>query len=105
MKRTLALLLSITFLAGTAFAASPQKRKRRQARTRAKTAALTEVRVCPWNGEEVIGEGQGNERVGNYKIYFCCEEHKDEFDRLSQAEKQKRIAEALVKQRELKKKG
>jgi hypothetical protein len=103
MKRVLALLMSFTFLAGAAFA-GPQKNRRRHKRAKA-SAALTEVRVCPWNGEEVIGEGQGNEQVGNYKIYFCCEEHKGEFDRLTAGEKQKKIAEALAKQRELKKKG
>jgi hypothetical protein len=101
MKKVLALLLSLTFLAGAAFA-SPQKRKRRHARAQA-SAALTEVRVCPWNEEEVIGEGQGNETVGKYKVYFCCEEHKDEFDRLPAEEKQKKIAAALRKQKEKKK--
>jgi hypothetical protein len=104
MKRMLALLLSLAFMAGAAFA-SPQKKRRGHSRRAKASASLTEVRVCPWNGEEVIGEGQGNERVGNYKIYFCCEEHKDEFDRLTPEEKQKKIATALDKQKELKKKG
>jgi hypothetical protein len=103
MKKVLVLLLSLTCLAGAAFA-SPQKRKHRRARAQA-SAALTEVRVCPWNEEEVIGEGQGHETVGNYKVYFCCEEHKDEFDRLPAEEKQKKIAAALRKQKENKKKG
>jgi hypothetical protein len=103
MKKVLALLLSLTFVASAAFA-SPQKRKRRHARAKA-SASLTEVRVCPWNEEVVIGEGQGHETVGNYKVYFCCEEHKDEFDRLTAEEKQKKVDTALRIQKENKKKS
>jgi hypothetical protein len=103
MKKVLALLLSLVFLTGASFA-NTRKDRRRHRKDRS-SAALTEVRVCPWNGEEVQGAGQGNERVGNYKIYFCCEEHKGEFDRLTAEEKRKKIAVALQKQKELKRKG
>ncbi len=99
------LLFSLAFIACAAQGASAQQKKHRRAR-RARSAsaqALTEVRVCPWNGEAVIGDGQAQEQLGRYKIYFCCEEHKPEFDRLTAAEKQQRIEDALRKQRELKK--
>lgn len=106
IKRVSVLLCSLVFIACATQAASSaqQKRHRRVRRAKSTTAArLTEVRVCPWNGEAVIGDGQAQEQLGRYKIYFCCEEHKPEFDRLTAAEKQQRIEDALRKQRELKK--
>ncbi len=102
MKRVTALLLSLAFMAGAAQLGSAQKRRRARRARSVAAAHLTEVRVCPWNGEPVIGDGQAQEQLGRYKIYFCCEEHKPEFDRLSAAEKQQRIEDALRKQRELK---
>lgn len=96
MKRVLVLLIATIFLAGSALAVTPQK-KRHRTKTAA-NASLTEVKVCPINGEAIEGKGAGSEVVGNYKVYFCCADHKAEFNRLSKEEKEKRVAEALQKQ-------
>jgi hypothetical protein len=39
-----------------------------------------------------------SEVVGNYKVYFCCAHHQEAFSKLSQKEKEAKVAKALEKQ-------
>ena len=59
---------------------------------------LTEVRVCPMMGGKVEGKGAATQVVGNYNVHFCCGPCKPEFNKLSKADQQKKIQEALKKQ-------
>ncbi|HYJ45164.1 MAG TPA: hypothetical protein VEV81_01030, partial [Pyrinomonadaceae bacterium] len=61
--------------------------------------ALTEVKVCPMNGEVLDDVTSApSEVVGNYKVYFCCAHHKEAFNKLPQKEQEQKIAAALEKQ-------
>jgi len=57
------------------------------------------------DGMTVEGEGEGSEVFGKYKVYFCCPGCKESFNLLSLEEKQKRVAAAVEKQKEIKRKG
>ena len=95
MKKVFALTIVLaTFLGGATFAGSLS---RYQCGTGA--ASLTEVKVCPINGEAVTDANAPNEVVGNYKVYFCCAHHQEAFNKLSQAEKDQKITKALEKQK------
>ncbi len=65
----------------------------------AKPAKLTEVRVCPIMGSRVTGEGGGSVVYGKYRVHFCCSGCKPAFETLTKAEKDKKIAIALRKQK------
>jgi YHS domain-containing protein len=94
MKKIFALTIVVaTFLGGATFAGSSL------ARYQCGMASLTEVKVCPMNGEAVTDANAPNEVVGNYKVYFCCAHHKEAFDKLPQEEKDQKIAKALEKQK------
>jgi hypothetical protein len=95
LKKVLALTTAATFLAGAALASSPDKDK--------KAKKLTDVTVCPMTGEAVKGEGGGSEVVGKYKVHFCCNGCQPNFDKLSKKDQQKKIADALKKQKSSKK--
>jgi hypothetical protein len=95
MKKLFALTIVVaTFLGGATFAGSLAKDQCGNV-----MASLTEVKVCPMNGEAVTDANAPNEVVGNYKVYFCCAHHKEAFDKLSQEEKDQKIAKALEKQK------
>lgn len=96
-KKTLALTTAAVFLAGASFAGMPEKGK--------KEPKLTEVKVCPISGQTAMGAGGGTEVVGKYKVHFCCPSCKPEFDKLSKADKEKKIAAALKKQKSAPKKS
>lgn len=66
--------------------------------TKATKVKLTNVRVCPMMGAPVSGKGGGNQIVGAYNVHFCCAGCKPAFNKLSKAEQQKKIQEALKKQ-------
>ena len=103
MKKLIALIIAVTCLSGTAaLARFVQEKKGEQAEA---TAQLTEIKVCPMSGEEVKGEGAGSEVVGKYKVFFCCSDCKASFNKLSPAEKEKKVMAALKKQEESKKKS
>lgn len=97
MKKVLAIGLAVTFLASAAIASALY---RNHASSSQETAqALTEVKVCPMNGEPLADVTNApSEVVGNYKVYFCCAHHKEAFSKLSQQEKEQKIAKALEKQ-------
>jgi len=78
------------FVAGAAFAGAPGDKDK-------KTVRLTEIHVCPQTGEAVKGEPAGSEVVGKYKVYFCCAGCKPEFDKLSKADKAKKVADMAKK--------
>jgi len=102
MKKVLILTAAVvTLLAGATFAGS-FSRHQDGGTTAAPT--LTEVKVCPINGEAITKADAPSEVVGNYKVYFCCAHHKEQFSKLSQAEKDQKIATALEKQKASEKK-
>jgi hypothetical protein len=53
--------------------------------------------------EPVMGKGGDTEVFGKYTVHFCCPGCKPTFDKLSKAEKEKKVAAALKKQNALKK--
>jgi hypothetical protein len=90
MIRTLAMSAAALFLAGASFAGAPGQKT--------KTAPkLIQLHVCPETGEAVKGEPAGSEVVGKYKVYFCCAGCKPAFDKLSKADKEKKVAELAKK--------
>lgn len=97
MKKILAFTIAaIFFLTGVSISGVAQtRRKKHSARA---SASMTQVKVCPINGEPVNAKTAPSEVVGNYKVYFCCASHKETFSQLSAEEKQQKIAAALEKQ-------
>jgi iron-sulfur cluster repair protein YtfE (RIC family) len=89
LNRVLALTAAATLVAGAAFAA-PGKDK--------KAPKVTDVKYCPiMNSDVKDTKGATSSVVGKYKIYFCCPGCKPQFDKLSKAEKDKKVAEAVKK--------
>jgi len=104
MKRILAFMIAAIFLlTGVSTSGAAQTRRKRHS-TRA-SASMTQVKVCPINGEPVNTRTAPSEVVGNYKVYFCCASHKSEFNQLSAEEKQQKITAALEKQNASKRKS
>ncbi len=102
MKKVMALsFAAATFIGGAVYAGSSYRQPEGGAQV---APTLTEVKVCPMNGEAVTKANAPSEVVGNYKVYFCCAHHKDEFSKLSQEEKDQKIAKALEKQKASQKK-
>jgi len=97
MKKILAFTIAAVFLVtGVSISGAAQtRRKRHSTKT---SASMTQVKVCPINGEPVNAKTAPSEVVGNYKVYFCCASHKSEFNQLSAEEKQQKINAALEKQ-------
>lgn len=77
-------LVAAGIFLSTAALAAPQGKKAQP--------KLVEVRTCPVTGEAVKGAGGGNEVVGKYRVYFCCAGCKPDFDKLSAAQKAKKVA-------------
>ena len=104
MKTVLALIIATASLAATvAFASTtPPARKKQKAQA---AATLTEVKVCPITGTVVKGKGTGNAVVGKHRVYFCCTGCQEAFANLSQEEKEKKVADAVEKQKQMTKKG
>lgn len=96
MKKVLTMILVAVFLSSAALASAFYRN--RAVNGQENTQTLTEVKVCPMNGEPVDDEDSPNEVVGNYKVYFCCSHHQEEFNKLPQKEKEQKIAKALAKQ-------
>jgi hypothetical protein len=95
IRKVLALTIASIFLVGAAAGSTAAQKKRHKAKA---SASLTEVKVCPMNGEAIQSANAPSEVVGNRKVYFCCAAHKAAFNKLSPEEKQKKIAAALEKQ-------
>lgn len=91
VTRILSIACAIAVLAAAAVAAPPAKGKKAAAKT-------IQVNVCPIQMEKVVGKGSGTSVVGKYTVHFCCPSCKPMFDKLSAAEKTKKIGEALKKQ-------
>ncbi|HSV74944.1 MAG TPA: hypothetical protein VLH79_14385 [Chthonomonadales bacterium] len=87
LKMTLALAAAGVFLAG-AVHARPKEAGR-----------VTVVKVCPMKGSKVTNLSGPTSTVGRFRVHFCCPGCKPSFDRLSVAQKQSRIAQALQRQR------
>ncbi len=104
MKTILALIIATASLAATvAFAGTTPPRGKKQKAQAA--ATLTEVKVCPITGTVVKGKGTGNAVVGKHRVYFCCTGCQEAFANLSQEEKEKKVADAVEKQKQMTKKG
>lgn len=91
MHRVMSLTVAALFLAGSAFAGAPEQGKGK------KPAKLTAVKVCPISGHEATAAG-GTGVVGKYRVGFCCPKCKPAFAKLSKADKEKKIADALKRQ-------
>ena len=104
MKTVLALIIATASLAAAtvAYAGTPPPRKKQKQQA---AATLTEVKVCPITGTAIKGKGTGSAVVGKYKVYFCCTGCQEAFDNLSQEEKERKVAEAAEKQKQMNKKG
>lgn len=63
----------------------------------AETGKLVVVNSCPLTGEDSTSAAGGTVTFKNYKVNLCCAGCKDSFDRLTAAEKEKKIAEVLKK--------
>ena len=97
MKKVLVIGLAAAFLVSASIASALQRHLTSAAQENAQ--ALTEVKVCPMNGEVLHDVTSApSEVVGNYKVYFCCSHHKEAFTKLPQKEKEQKIAAALAKQ-------
>lgn len=93
LRKVIVLASASLMIASVAFAV-PGKDK-----NKTKTPVkLTAVTICPITGEANKGAG-GTEVVGKYKVNFCCANCKPAFDKLSAKEKNKKIADALKKQK------
>ncbi len=90
LQRTLAVLAAALLLATVAVAGPKQS---------GNAPKVVDVNVCPIKMEPVKGAGGGTSTVGKYRVHFCCPGCKPAFDKLSKAEKQKKIALALKKQK------
>lgn len=104
MKRILAFAIAAIFLV-TGVSISGVAQNRRKRHSTKTSASMTQVKVCPINGEPVNRKTAASEVVGNYKVYFCCASHKAEFSQLSTEEQQKKINAALEKQNASKRKS
>lgn len=87
--RLLVVAAAAMLVGSSALAAGPKHKVKHPA------PKLTAVRVCPITGEAVKGKGGGNEVVGKYRVYFCCAACKAPFDKLSKANKLKKVQVAL----------
>jgi hypothetical protein len=96
MKKVLTITLIAAFMTSAALAGTFYGNRADSGH--ASTQAITEVKVCPMNGEPVTDANAPSTVVGNYKVYFCCAHHKEAFSKLSQQEKEQKIAKALEKQ-------
>ncbi len=92
LKQIFALSAAAVCLTSAAFAA-PAKAPAK------KPVNLTDVMVCPMTQTAVRGRGGGVQVIGKNRVHFCCAGCQPEFNKLSKAEQQKRIAAALQKQK------
>lgn len=90
ISRVITFSAAALFVAGAAIAGAPGDKGK-------KAAKVTDLHVCPQTGEAVKGEPAGSEIVGKYKVYFCCAGCKPEFDKLSKADKEKKVADLAKK--------
>ena len=95
LKQIFALSAAAVCLTSAAFAA-PAKAPAK------KPVNLTDVMVCPMTQTAVRGRGGGVQVVGKNRVHFCCAGCQPEFNKLSKAEKEKKITAALKKQRAVK---
>jgi hypothetical protein len=101
MKKLIALIIALVCTLGICTISFGQDANKKDDTKTAET--LIDVKVCPMTGEAVEEEGAASSVVGKYKVYFCCEGCKAPFDKLSNEEKDKKIASALEKQNSNKK--
>ena len=86
IRKAAVLTIAALFVASAAFAA-PDKGKK---------SKTTDVMTCPMTGEKAT-KGGGTTKYGKYVVHFCCPSCKPGFEKLSKAEKNKKIAAALKK--------
>jgi hypothetical protein len=94
MKRFLAFATAATILGSTAVLAAPPTKKK-----------ATDLWVCPMQGSVIkthVGAGKGMVVSGRV-IHFCCAGCKPEFSKLTQKEKELKVAAAVKKEADAKK--
>ena len=89
LKNALVLGIAATFVASVAFAKTDDKVK------------PIEIKTCPIQGEDASSASGGTSLVkigkATYKVDFCCAGCKPTFDKLSQADKEKKLAKYIKK--------
>jgi len=88
-KNVLVVAVAATVLSVSAFAAPDDKNK------------VVEIKTCPIQGEDASSAAGGSSKVTinkvSYKVNFCCAGCKPTFDKLSQADKEKKLAKYIKK--------
>ena len=104
MKKTLFFTGAALMLASCTLpvGAAPAKSK---APAKTSKAKITDLKICPITMEPVVGKGAGSEVIGNKRVYFCCAGCQPAFDKMSKADQNKKIKEAVAVQKSNKKNG
>jgi len=98
LTRAFALAAASLLFAGAAFAGAPGDKNKKS------SPKPTQIHFCPETDEEVHGEPAGSAVVGKYKVFFCCGGCKTSFNKLSAADKEKKVTD-LAKRHTGSKKG
>ncbi|HEV2474335.1 MAG TPA: hypothetical protein VGS41_16780 [Chthonomonadales bacterium] len=98
MKRSLALVSALSFLAcSAAFAAPPKQHVKptKKAVKVSKAAKITDVWTCPITGDKTTAATQAGKPVvvGKYRVHFCCGGCPGAFAKLS---KKQQLAKAVA---------
>ena len=96
IRKALVLSTLAVFIVGAAFAA-PDKDKTKKKKPATSTQKLIVIKTCPITKEDAASGAGGTEVVGKYKVNFCCAGCKPEFDKMSKADKEKKLAELAKK--------
>ncbi len=88
MKKLIALVMTLSVLAGTTALADGSKDKKPAPKNSEKkaTAKLTDVWTCAMTGEAVTDKKAKGYTVGTYRVHFCCPGCDTQFFKLSKTE-------------------
>ena len=89
------MVIAVTFMVGAATSSATYLTKATQGTD---DSTLTDVKVCPINGDTVTNDNAPNVTYGKYRVFFCCAHHKDEFGGLNESQKEKKVLAAIRKQ-------
>ena len=101
IRTTAAISLAILLATGAAFAGG-QKDKKPKPKPKPKTAVV-QVMTCPISGEKSAKNAPTRTvdiKGTKYMVHFCCAKCPPKFDKLSKADKEKKIQDALKKKAE-----
>ncbi len=87
LRKTFVITMAALFVAGAAFAVSPDDKK--------KAKKVTHVTMCPMTGKAVKGETANCKMEGKYCVHFCCPACAGPFEKLSKKEQEAKIKAAM----------